>query len=79
MANYFFDLHENGNVLTDEEGALCSNIDEVRAFAIAAARDLISSEARNGILNMDCHILARDDQGAPVLTVLYREAVKIYG
>jgi hypothetical protein len=79
MAHYYFDLHEDDNVFTDEEGTSCSDTAGARSFAISAARDLIGSEAKNGAINMGYHISVRDDQGLPILKVSYREAVEISG
>ena len=79
MAQYYFDLHEGENVFADEEGTNCSDTAGARAFPISAARDLICAEAKNGAVNMGYHISVRNDHGAPVLTVSYREAVQIHG
>ena len=61
MARFFFNLHERGHVLIDEEGADFINADAARANALHEARQLMAADISNGHLCFACHIEVQDE------------------
>jgi antirestriction protein ArdC len=79
MARYFLNLHECGNVVTDDEGIERSSLAEVHQGAFAAAREIMCAELAHGRLCLSCHIEVQDEAGAVVMTVPFKDAVTITG
>ena len=79
MARYFFDLHECGTVATDEEGVERDGMAAVRTAALQAAREVMCAEVAEGQLCLSCNIEVRDETGATVLTLPFKEAVVVSG
>ena len=79
MEHLFFDLHECGSVTPDEFGQDVSSLAEARAEAIAAARDVMSAEIKDGKLCLGCHIAINDASGREPDRVSFRDAVAISG
>lgn len=79
MARFFFDLHECGNISKDDEGVERVGLEEIRDAAYRSAREVMCAELVEGRLCLACHIEVRDETGAVVLTVPFREAVTITG
>jgi hypothetical protein len=48
MATFYFDLHENGRVIADEEGVERVDLCQVRASAVKAAREVMCAEVSEG-------------------------------
>jgi hypothetical protein len=79
MQKLFFHLHECGTVVIDEEGVELDSLADARVRAIREARSIMSSEAAAGKLCLSCHIRVEDAQGETLMTVLFREALKVTG
>ena len=79
MQRYFFDLHECGTHVEDEEGRELVDIVDARRSAIAEAREVMSHEVREGRLCLSCRIDVRDEVGTLVLTLPFREALAVTG
>lgn len=79
MTRYFFNLHECGDVTSDNEGLECGDISAIEEEAIRAARGIMSAEVAEGRLCLSCRIEVRDEAGALVLTVPFNDAVTIAG
>ena len=77
MAYYYLDLHECGDITVDDEGAEFADLGEARHKAVAAARDVMSSEVAAGKLCLGCAIVIRDRRGEKVLAVPFAEAVAV--
>ena len=68
MANYYFDVDDNGSVSHDDHGTECSNFARVKKEAISALVDMIKETLPDG----DHHrlvIKVRDDAGTAILQV----------
>ncbi len=78
MSLYFFNLHECGTVVRDEEGRDL-DLAAVREIAIKDARFILSSEILNGAICLDCCIIVEDEQRREVMRVPFRDAVSIGG
>jgi hypothetical protein len=79
MTRFYFDLHECGETLVDEEGIDCTDLAGARNCALRAARDVMAGEIHDGRLCLSCHIEVRDDRGVAVATVMFRDAVAVSG
>ena len=79
MARYFFHLHECGTLYADAEGLDRITMDDVRDEAYRAAREVMCAELADGRLCLSCRIEVRDETGAVVLDLPFREAVTITG
>ena len=75
MTCYFFNLHECGTVLEDEEGRELPDLDTARATAVADARAIMCAEVAEGRLCLSCSIVVRDAAGQEVLTVPFKDAL----
>jgi hypothetical protein len=65
MARYFFNLHECGTLILDEEGREVIDSDQLHALAIKEARQLMSVEVARGELCLSCRIEVLDaDRGS---------------
>ena len=79
MPRYFLNLNESGERLEDKDGVERANVDEVRATALAAAREIMCEEVCVGRLCLSGHIDVTDQAGVTVLTLPFRDAVAITG
>lgn len=79
MARFYFDLHECGTVLADEDGVEAQHLETARSLAVAAARDLMASEVNGGALCLSCYIDVRDEANRIVDRVMFRDALTITG
>ena len=79
MARFFFHLHECGKTLIDEEGRELPDLEAARFRAMQGARDLMCGEIEQGRLCLGCSIEVTDESGASVLTLAFRDAVRITG
>jgi hypothetical protein len=79
VATYFFNLHECGTLLIDEEGREAPDLDAARKMAIEGARDVMCGEIREGRLCLSCRVDIHDSDGALLLAVSFRDALEISG
>jgi hypothetical protein len=79
MQKLFLHLHECGTVVIDEEGVELDSLADARLRAIGEARSIMSSEVAAGRLCLSCHIRVEDAQGETLMTVSFREALKVTG
>lgn len=79
MPTYYFHLREAGQMLADEEGADLPDLSAAKERALAAARDIISSDVRNGAASLHSQIDVVDEDGHTVLVTPFRQAVRIDG
>ena len=76
MPRYFFHVYDDV-VAEDQEGIELPNVAAARLKALAGARDLIAEQVRHGYFVLSHWIDVVDEQGAPVLTLTFRDAVDI--
>lgn len=79
VTRYFFNLHECGTVLDDEEGRELPNLAAARDRAILEARELMSAEVSQGRLCLSCSIVIQDGGREALLTVPFRDALVLTG
>ena len=77
MARFYFHLDECGSLLIDPEGRDLPCADTARAHAVREARHVISFDAIDGRLRLDCAIVVEDHRRREVLRMPFREAVAV--
>jgi len=77
VPRYYFDLHNDMDVL-DEEGKELPDLRAVQAAALCEVREMaLASIADNGELNLCHHIDVRDESGAIVYVMRFEDAVTV--
>ena len=75
-----FYLHmRNERTVEDHEGLILEDAEAARLEAIRSARDILAAEVRLGRLHLGGAIEVADENGQPILTVPFRQAVTIEG
>ena len=77
MARYFMHLRDGTEELLDPEGLEFPCLEALRDAVLVAARDLLTGDVRNGILDLRFRIDAEDEGGAIVYTLPFKHAVNI--
>jgi hypothetical protein len=76
VPRYFFHVFDDV-IAQDEEGMELPSIEAARLNALIGARDLIAEQVKRGYFVLSHWIDVVDEQGTPVLTVTFRDAVDI--
>ena len=77
MPHYFFDLHNDMDVM-DDEGVKLPDLGAAKAHALREARTMIqASVAEAGRIDLRHHIDIRDESGAVVHVMRFEDAVRI--
>lgn len=76
MARYFFHLREPGAYIRDDEGAELADLEAAHAYALESVWDIISMEARRGVIPLSHVMEIADTAGNVVETISYVDAVK---
>lgn len=79
MPRFFFNLHECGTTVEDEEGRICESIDEAREKALCDAREIMCAELKDGKLCLACRVEVLDERHVVLLEVPFADAVEISG
>ena len=77
MAFYFFHLCDGSDHVLDVEGQELPDLDAAKAFALLCARDTLSHEMKNGLLNLRVRLDVADAVGAVVHTLPFEGAFKV--
>ena len=78
MPRYHFNIRNGYGFTADDEGLDLSSEKDARVYAIKGARSLISAEVMEGNLDLSGQIEVTDDQGDQVMTVRFRDAVRLH-
>ena len=76
MPRYFFHIYDDV-IAHDEEGTELPNAAAARLHALRGARSLIAEQVLHGYFVLSHWIDVVDDQGAPVMTIAFRDAVDV--
>ena len=79
MPLYYLTLNECGDVTEDLEGVERESLEDALTYAVEAARDIMCGEMKAGRLCWSCKIDVKDEDGAVLMTVPFREAVEVVG
>jgi hypothetical protein len=77
VARYFMHLRDGTDELLDPEGVELKDLEAVRQNVMAAARDILACDLRNGIVDLRYRIDAENDLGAIVYSLAFRHAFSI--
>ena len=76
MPRFFFHLYDDFIVL-DEEGSDLVDVGAARRDAIRSARSIMAEQLWHGRLNLGHRIEVEDENGEPVLTLTFADAVTV--
>ncbi len=78
MPLFYFHLYDDF-VVKDEEGIFAADVAAARDQAVRNARSIIAAQVMEGRLNLAHRIEIVDSNQEPMLTVPFRDAVKVEG
>lgn len=77
MKRFYFDVRLAGELFGDPDGSDLEDLAAARRHAIRIARGVISGDVLDGVLRLGSTIEVRDEARQPVLTLPFRNALKI--
>lgn len=77
MPHYHFNIRNGYGFTADDEGLDLASEEDARTHAIRGARSLMSAEMLEGRLDLDGQIEVTDEIDGAILTVRFRDAVKV--
>lgn len=77
MARYFLHLRDGTEQILDPEGLEYDSIEAVRKAVLVAARDLMTGDIRDGVLDFRFRIDVEDEKGEIIYTLPFKHAVSI--
>ena len=77
MTKYFMNLRDGTEELLDPEGLEYDSLDALRKAVLATVRDLMSSDVRDGLIDLRFRIDAEDAEGVIVYTLPFKHALNI--
>ncbi len=77
MQRYFLHLFNGIGLAPDEEGVELADLDAARSMAVAAVRDIVSAEARGGIIDLRGRIEIATEHSGLVDTIAFADAIEI--
>ena len=77
MARYFMHLRDGTEQILDPEGQDFPSVEAVRKAALVSARDLMTGDIREGVLDLRFRIDVEDDNGEIVYTLPFKHALNI--
>jgi hypothetical protein len=75
MPRYFFHIYERGQALLDSEGSELESIDAAREEAIAAARELMSTDVLSGLAPDGRRFVVTDERDVVVFDLPFEQAI----
>ncbi len=77
MARYFMHLRDGTEQLLDPEGLEYASVDAVRKAVLIAARDLMTGDIREGVIDFRFRIDVEDEAGEIIYSLPFKHAVNI--
>ena len=77
MARFFMHLRDGADDLLDSEGTELADLEAVRLNVMAAARDIIAGDLRNGVIDLRYRIEAENESGQVVYSLPFKHAFSI--
>ena len=77
MARYFFHLRDGEDILLDPEGIELADIEAVQKKALESARDTLSHDMKDGVLDLKYRIDVEDAGGTVVYSLPLRDAFRM--
>jgi hypothetical protein len=77
MARYYMHLRDGTEQILDPEGLDYPSVDALRKAVLVSARDLMTGDIREGVLDFRFRIDAEDENGVIVYSLPFKHAVNI--
>ena len=77
MARYFMHLRDGTEQILDPEGLEFASIEAMRKAVLVAARDLMTGDIRDGVIDLRFRIDVETEDGEIVYTLPFKHAVNI--
>ena len=77
MARYFMHLRDGTEQILDPEGLEFATMEAVRKAVLVSARDLMTGDVREGVIDLRFRIDVEDEGGEIVYTLPFKHAVNI--
>jgi hypothetical protein len=77
VARYFMHLRDGTEQILDPEGLEFASVDALRRAVLTGARDLMTGDIRQGLLDFRLRIDAEDETGVVVYSLPFKHAVNI--
>lgn len=77
MARYYMHLRDGTEQILDPEGLDYPSVDALRKAVLISARDLMTGDIREGVLDFRFRIDAEDESGVIVYSLPFKHAVNI--
>ena len=77
MARYYMHLRDGTEQILDPEGLEYPSVEALRKAVLIAARDLMTGDIREGVLDFRFRIDAEDEKGLIVSTLPFKHAINI--
>ena len=77
MARYFMHLRDGTEQILDPEGLEFANIEAMRKAVLVSARDLMTGDIREGVMDLRFRIDVEDEDGEIIYTLPFKHAVNI--
>jgi hypothetical protein len=77
VARYFMHLRDGTEQILDPEGLEFPNIEAMRKAVLVSARDLMTGDIREGVMDLRFRIDVEDEDGAIIYTLPFKHAVNI--
>ena len=77
MPRYFMHLRDGTEQILDPEGLEFPNIETMRKAVLVSARDLMTGDIREGVMDLRFRIDVEDEDGEIIYTLPFKHAVNI--
>ena len=78
MTRYYMHLRDGTEQILDPEGLEFANVEALRKAVLIAARDLMTGDIREGVLDFRFRIDAEDESGEIVYSLPFKQAVNVF-
>ncbi|MEO5611888.1 MAG: hypothetical protein ABIT68_03840 [Sphingomicrobium sp.] len=77
MARYYMHLRDGTEQILDPEGLEYPSVEALRRAVLIAARDLMTGDIRDGVLDFRFRIDAEDEDGVIIYSLPFKHAINI--
>jgi len=77
VARYFMHLRDGTEQILDPEGLEFASVEALRRAVLVAARDLMTGDIREGVLDFRFRIDAEDEAGVIIYSLPFKHAVNV--
>lgn len=77
MARYYMHLRDGTEQILDPEGLEYPSVEALRKAVLVAARDLMTGDIREGVLDFRFRIDAEDESGTIIYSLPFKHAINV--